>query len=136
MPLQCFLGRHQALGDHRLAILESLARHWYRYGDRIAEWIVQCNSNRANSERVFFAVIGDAAATSSSEIAEQCVKPRQCFRRAGFVNTPDERFDSIVGELRQISLPIGGAVERKGVPYRGDGAQALRADYLIDEHEL
>src|ERR1019366_5255073 len=48
----------------------------------------------------------------------------------------DQRFYARIAELSQIGVAVGGAVERKGLAHGRRGAQALRADHLIDEHQV
>src|SRR5262249_48198965 len=88
MTLQRLFGCDQPLGDQGLAILESLARHRYRYGDCITEWIVQRHSNGADSKRVFFAVIGDAGTAGGVLVAGTGERARPCVFAAGAPRAP------------------------------------------------
>ena len=58
------------------------------------------------------------------------------FGVRGLIAAPDQRLDRGVGKLRQIGLAVGGAIKREGLAHRRHGAQALRADHLVDEHQL
>src|SRR5262245_40614584 len=136
MVLQCVFGCDQPLGDQCLMLLESLSWHRHGYGDRVTKRIVQRNSSRANSEGVFVTVIGDAALARSLEIAKERIQSCERVRRARFVSAADESLNGIIGKLRQIRFPVRSAVERKGVPDRGNGTQTLRPDDLIDKHKM
>jgi hypothetical protein len=97
---------------------------------------VHCNAHGANPQCVFLAVIGDAVAPRRPEIGKQCVVARECFRRSRFIGATDQCLYGLVGELREIGLAIGRAVERERVTDGRDGAKPLRSDHLVDEDKV
>jgi len=97
---------------------------------------VQGDADRADTERVFLAIIGNAGSARRLEIAEQRVEPRERLWRARFVTTPDQRFDCVVRQLREVGLAIGRAIQRECVTNCRYGAQTLLANDLVDEYEM
>src|SRR4029077_15879668 len=94
------------------------------------------NADSADTQRMFFTVVGNAIAAHRLEIGKQRVEPGQCLWRAGLVSAADQCFNRGIGKLRQIGFAVGGEVEGKVIAARGYGTKTLRADDLVDEHKV
>src|SRR5262249_33104229 len=120
----------------RLAICEPLT--WYRHGnsDCVSKRIVEGNADGAYTERVLLPIVGNAVAARRLEVGQQRVETRQGFGCARRVRATDQCFNGGIGKLGQVGFSVRGAIKRKGIADRGYGAQALRTNDLVDEHEM
>ena len=64
------------------------------------------NANSADTQRMFFTVVGNAVAAHRLEIGKQRVEPGQCLWRARLVSATDQCFNGGIGELRQIGFVL------------------------------
>src|SRR5215471_10363531 len=136
IALQCILGGEQPFGNQRLTVRESLTWYWNGNSDCVSERVVESNADSADAERVFFTIVCNAIAARCLQVCQQSVKTGQCLGRARLVTTADQCLDGGIGKLRQIGFAVRSAIKRKGIANRRHGAQALRANDLVDEHEM
>src|SRR4030081_2995831 len=67
-------GRQEALGDERMLLVEPLTWHRHRNRERAAERIVQGDTDRANTERMLLAVIGNAGLARDPNVGHERIE--------------------------------------------------------------
>src|SRR4029077_17172489 len=135
-PLQGLLGCAQLRCDVPLVLIEAWRRHRHRDGDDIAERVTGGDAGSADALRVLLAVEGDPGLAHRFQIPEQVLEPRQRARRALFVAGADEPGDGVCLEYGEIGIAVGRAVQGEGFADRRARTQPVRADHLVDEHEM
>ena len=85
---------------------------------------------------MFLAVDGDPGFAHGLKLAQQFVEPRNGVRRARLVAGADQAGHGGIVEPGEIGLAVGGAMQWKCLTDGRHRAQPLRADHLIDEHQM